>query len=196
MKQTPQSEEDTMVTNKDTSRRSVLLAGATLAIASTIDSGTTPAAHADALNPQQLPPSPDWSRAMPPGPDARVKITEEYARHVGKNAYFWAWPIVNMYNRRLHFLGVKEMVLLGPLMESPANRLVMLTDYVIPEERAVACPNQDVVYGIGALALDITPVVIQAPDFGDRFWVYQVVDLRTDSFVQLGKMYGTRPDVR
>jgi hypothetical protein len=193
MKQTPQSEEDTMVTNKDTSRRSVLLAGATLAIASTIDSGTTPAAHADALNPQPLPPSPDWSRAMPPGPDARVKITEEYARHVGKDAYFWAWPMVNMYNRRLHFLGVKEMVLLGPLMESPANRLVMLTDYVIPEERAVACPNQDVVYGIGALALDITPVVIQAPDFGDRFWVYQVVDLRTDSFVQLGKMYGTRP---
>jgi len=30
-------------------------------------------------------------------------------------------------------------------------------------------------------------------DFGDRFWVYQIVDLRTDSFVQLGKMYGTTP---
>ena len=35
--------------------------------------------------------------------------------------------------------------------------------------------------------------MIQVPDFGDRFWVYQVVDLRTDSFVQLGKMYGTTP---
>ena len=69
----------------------------------------------------------------------------------------------------------------------------MLTDYIDPEERSVACPNQDVVYGVGALALDISPVVIQVPDFGDRFWVYQVVDLRTDSFVQLGKMYGTTP---
>ena len=69
----------------------------------------------------------------------------------------------------------------------------MLTDYVDPEERSVACPNQDVVYGVGALALDVSPVVIQVPDFGDRFWVYQVVDLRTDSFVQLGKMYGTTP---
>jgi hypothetical protein len=39
----------------------------------------------------------------------------------------------------------------------------------------------------------MTPVVIQAPDFGDRFWVYQVVDCRTDSFVQLGKMYNTTP---
>ena len=34
---------------------------------------------------------------------------------------------------------------------------------------------------------------MQVPDFGGRFWVYQIVDLRTDSFVQLGKMYGTTP---
>jgi hypothetical protein len=31
------------------------------------------------------------------------------------------------------------------------------------------------------------------PDFGNRFWVYQEVDLRTDSFVDLGSMYGTKP---
>ena len=36
---------------------------------------------------------------------------------------------------------------------------------------------------------------MQVPDFGDRFWVYQVVDQRTDSFVQLGKMYGTKPRI-
>ena len=69
----------------------------------------------------------------------------------------------------------------------------MITDYVDPAERLVACPDQDVVYGLGVLALDISPVVIQVPDFGDRFWVYQAVDLRTDSFVQLGKMYDTKP---
>ena len=49
------------------------------------------------------------------------------------------------------------------------------------------------VYGAGSLALDLSPVVIQVPDFGDRFWVYQMVDLRTDGFVQLGKIYGTTP---
>jgi hypothetical protein len=140
-----------------------------------------------------LPLSPGWVRAMPPGPDTRVKITEEYARQVGRDAYFWAWPMVNMFNRRLHFMAVKQVERQGPLMEAPANRLAMLTDYVDPDERSVACPNQDVVYGIGALTLDVSPVVIQVPDFGDRFWVYQVVDLRTDSFVQLGRMYGTTP---
>jgi len=31
-------------------------------------------------------PSRNWSRAMPPGPDARVKITEAYAKHVARDA--------------------------------------------------------------------------------------------------------------
>jgi len=138
-------------------------------------------------------PSPGWGKALPPGPDARVKITEEYARLVARDAYFWAWPLVNIYNRRLHFAAVKAAARVGPLIEPPLNTLAMLTDYVDPAERSVACPNQDVVYGIGSLALDTSPVVIQVPDFGDRFWVYQVVDLRTDSFVKLGKMYGSTP---
>ncbi len=148
-------------------------------------------ASAPAQEPIQA--TPNWSRAMPPGPDARVKITEAYAKLVATDAYFWSWPMVNMYNRRLHFGTVKRVERAGPLMSAPLNYLAMLTDYVEPTERAVACPNQDVVYGIGALALDVSPVVVQVPDFGERFWVYQVVDLRTDSFVQLGKMYGTKP---
>jgi hypothetical protein len=163
--------------------RNALLVGLLLATA-----GHTALAQAPSVAP-----SPSWTRALPPGPDARVKITEEYARLVGRDAYFWTWPMVNVYSRRLYFATVKEMVLAGPLMEAPLNHLAMLTDYVDPAERSVACPNQDVVYGIGAISLDLTPVVIQVPDFGSRFWVYQVVDLRTDSFVQLGKMYGTTP---
>src|SRR3954453_6561299 len=76
--------------------------------------------------------SPNLSRAMPPGPDTRVKITEEYAKQVGLYAYFWEAPVVNMYNPRLHFMKAREMAIRGPLMEAPANRLAMLTDYVDP----------------------------------------------------------------
>jgi len=150
-------------------------------------------ANADELNPQPLPPSPNWARAMPTGPDTRMKITEEYARHVGKDAYFWGWPMANIFNRRLAFKDVKEPVMSGPVPIAPLNTFGMLTDYITPDERHVACPNQDVVYGAGSLALDIEPAVVQVPDFGDRFWVYQMVDLRTDSFVQFGKMYATTP---
>jgi hypothetical protein len=137
--------------------------------------------------------TPNWNRAMPNGPDATVKITEEYAKLVGRDAYFWAWPMVNIYNRRLSFAPITESARSGPLIMAPLNHITMLTGYLDPLERAVACPNQDVVYGIGGIALDLSPVVVQVPDFGERFWVYQIVDERTDSFVHLGSMYGTKP---
>jgi hypothetical protein len=137
--------------------------------------------------------SPNWSRAMSPGPDRRVKITKEYAKHVARDAFFWAWPLVNIYNRRLRAEKLADLAYAGPVPASPLNRMVMLTDYIAPDERIVACPNQDVVYGQSSLGLEKSAVVIQVPDFGDRFWVYQVVDLRTDSFVQIGKMYGSTP---
>lgn len=132
--------------------------------------------------------------ALPLGPDSTARITEAYARMVARQAYFWGWPLVDMYNRRLAFQQAPGVGLIGGILPmAPLNRLAMLHDYVEPQERDVACPNQDVVYGGSVLALDVSPVVVQVPDFGTRFWVYQVVDTRTDSFARLGKMYGTKP---
>ncbi|TDQ35623.1 hypothetical protein DEV91_101106 [Phyllobacterium brassicacearum] len=137
--------------------------------------------------------SPRWGATMPTGPVAGTRITSEYAELVARDAFLWAWPLVNMTNRRIKFSQLPENVISGGAPLAPLNQLTMLTDYIEPDERAVACPNQDVVYGAGLIALDKSPVIIQVPDFGDRFWVYQIVDLRTDSFAQLGKMYGTQP---
>ena len=177
-----------------TDRRKLLLATGGLVAMSQLLKAPVAQAQAPAqLNPQPLPPSPGWTRALPTGPDTRSKMTEAYAVHLARDAYFWAWPMTNIYNRRLAFTDVKEIVMAGPVPSAPLNRFAMLTDYITPEQRLVACPNQDVVYGAGSIALDVTPVVIQVPDFGDRFWVYQVVNLRTDGVVQLGKMYGTTP---
>jgi hypothetical protein len=123
-----------------------------------------------------------------------TRITEGYVRMIARNAYFWAWPMVNIFNKRLAYAHAPAPGLIGGTMPvAPLNQLCMLTDYIEPEERAVACPNQDVIYGTASLALDLSPVVVQVPDFSDRFWVYQVVDLRTDSFAELGAMYGTAP---
>src|ERR1700761_6888048 len=53
-------------------------------------------------------------------------------------------------------------------------------------------PTRDVVYGLGFFSLDEEPVVIQVPDFGERFWVYALYDARTDQFGHLGKPYNSR----
>ena len=69
----------------------------------------------------------------------------------------------------------------------------MLNDYVLPKQSFVACPNQDVAYGALFASLDEEPVVIQVPDFGERFWVFALYDALTDQFGEMGKAYRTEP---
>src|SRR5262249_40097468 len=81
----------------------------------------------------------------------------------------------------------------GVLPVAPRGQIAMLHDYIDPAETFVTCPNQDVVYGLGFFSLDEEPVVMQVPDFGDRFWVYALYDARTNQFGQIGKPYGSKP---
>lgn len=125
---------------------------------------------------------------------AKQRVTAKYASEIAKTAYLWGWPLVNMHNRRVFLEQLPEPGLLAGIVPvGPPNHIGMLHDYIRPEERVVACPNQDVAYGFGTLDANLGPAVVQVPDFGDRFWVYQVVNQRTDSFAKLGKMYGTKP---
>lgn len=127
-------------------------------------------------------------------PAREMKLTKDYVRMVAGEVYFWAWPMVNIWNRRLAFDKAPDIGLMnGVLPLAPLNTLSMLHDYIQPEQRWVACPNQDVVYGASIAALERSPIVVQVPDFGDRFWVYEGIALTTDSFLKLGSMYGSKP---
>ena len=96
-----------------------------------------------------------------------------YAKAVGRMAYIWGWPMVNQINRRAAITQAPEPGRLnGVLPVAPRGQIGMLSDYIDPGQTFVTCPNQDVVYGLGFFSLDEEPVVIQVPDFGDRFWVY------------------------
>jgi len=118
----------------------------------------------------------------------------EYARTVARMAYVWGWPLVNMLNRKNAITRAPQPGHLnGVLPAAPRGQIAMLADYIDPAETFVTCPNQDVVYGLGFFSLDEEPVVIQVPDFGDRFWVYALYDQRTDQFGELGKPYGSKP---
>ena len=120
-------------------------------------------------------------------------MTKEYVQAVGRMAYIWGWPLVNLGNRSVAFSNFKQPVLVGGVVPANFNGVCMLTDYVSPDQRGVACPNQDVVYGFGLSQLENEPLVLQVPDFGERFWVYPLYDQRTDEFSALGKPYGTKP---
>jgi hypothetical protein len=136
-----------------------------------------------------IPQTADQVGGPAPGP-----MTKAYVQMVGRMAYVWGWPLVYVYNQRTELTKVPEPVLLnGALPLAPMNQVVMLTSYIDPAERYIADPNQDVVYGLGYLSLEKEPMVIQVPDFGDRFWTLPVYDARTDQISEIGLQYGTKP---
>ncbi|MHC9295194.1 DUF1254 domain-containing protein [Mycobacterium sp. LTG2003] len=164
--------------------------GAGAALAACSREGATPA-------------STTTTSAQPDAPEASAKMTQPepgvimqpgYTRTIGQMAYVWGWPLVNMFNRNAAITQAPHPGRLnGVLPAAPRGRLAMLSDYIDPAQTFIACPNQDVVYGLSYMSLDEEPVIIQVPDFGDRFWVYALYDQRTDQFGELGKPYGSKP---
>ncbi|HEY4308739.1 MAG TPA: DUF1214 domain-containing protein [Pirellulales bacterium] len=114
-------------------------------------------------------------------------------RNAARQAYLWAWPMVYVRNCHAALSWLRTSGISGGAPVAPPNRLCMLTDRVKSSMTAVACPNPDVIYGFGILDLQEDPVILQVPDFGERFWLFQLGDQRTDGFAQVGKMYGTKP---
>ena len=100
-----------------------------------------------------------------PGPMPGTAMTAGYVQTVGRMAYLWGWPLVNMANRANSFSKASVPVLLGGIVPVAFGRNAMLTTYVSPDEHFVTCPNQDVVYD----------------------------DARTDEISQIGQAYGTKP---
>jgi hypothetical protein len=83
-----------------------------------------------------------------------------------------------VYNQRNQLTKVPEPLLLdNAVCVAPINQLAMLHEYANPAEKLIADPNQDVVYGLGYLSLEKEPVVLQAPDFGDRFGRFRYMTL-------------------
>lgn len=127
-------------------------------------------------------------------PATGVVMHPAYAKTIASFAYVWGWPMVNMLNRSGAITRAPQPGRLnGVLPVAPRGQVAMLSDYIDPGQTFVTCPNQDVVYGLGFFSLDEEPVVLQVPDFGDRFWVYAIYDARTDQFAEIGKPYKTKP---
>lgn len=115
------------------------------------------------------------------------------AAETAAEAYVWGWPLAYVHKVREALERVPYPGRSGGMPVAPVNRLAMLADRATPRLRGVACPNQDVFYGFGMFDLEASPVVLQVPDFGGRFWLYQLGDQRTDAFADFGSMHGTQP---
>src|SRR5262249_40548557 len=123
-----------------------------------------------------------------------VVMHTAYAEAVGRIAYIWGWPLINMMNRRAAVMQTPQPGRLnGVLPVAPRGQIAMLSDYIDPGQTFVTCPHQDVAYGLGFFSPHQEPGGIQVPDFGERFWLYALYDARTDQFAKVGKQYRSKP---
>lgn len=56
-----------------------------------------------------------------------------------------------------------------------------------PDDREVVSPNNDTVYSNAWLDLSHGPVLIDTPDFGDRYWTLGLLDAWTNPFAYVGR---------
>jgi len=130
--------------------------------------------------------------SFPRGPAPGARFTPDYVSEIARFAYFWAWPLVNVFNRYIAFKRVRRPILVGGIAPvALINHVAMLHDHIGWKQRYIACPSQDLIYGFGILDLAREPVVVQVPDFG-------LLGLSGDRsqdrrFRHLGTMYGTKP---
>jgi hypothetical protein len=76
-----------------------------------------------------------------PGPAPGTTMTKAYVQTVGRMAYLWGWPLVNVANRSVAFSKAPEPGLLGGVVPIAFNSLALLTGYISPEEQFIACPT-------------------------------------------------------
>lgn len=112
---------------------------------------------------------------------------------LAREAYVWGWPLVYLHQCRTALERVPAPGKSGGMPVAPVNELGMLGDLIDPRTTVVPCANRDVLYGFGVFDLGDDAVVLQVPDFGGRFWIYQLGDHRTDAFARVGSIHGTRP---
>jgi len=105
--------------------------------------------------------------SFPRGPAPGARFTPDYVSEIARFAYFWAWPLVNVFNRYIAFKRVRRPILVGGIAPvALINHVAMLHDHIGWKQRYIACPSQDLIYGFGILDLAREPVVVQVPDFG------------------------------
>lgn len=114
---------------------------------------------------------------------ASYATTTDDARTIGKKAYLYGYPVVEMY-KTLYAQAVDKG---GPNFKAPFNQIGNTANVFTPKDTAIITPNSDTPYSFLWMDLRAQPLVLTLPAIEpERYYSVQLIDLYTQNFAYLG----------
>jgi len=115
---------------------------------------------------------------------ARGALTAEQAKGLGRDAYYYAYPIVVMDITTVQATNVPNATAVP--MRAPVNRFAHFRTYPKADSRDIVRFNFDTLYSFAWLDLTKGPIVLSVPDTGGRYYLVPMLDMWTDVFAVVG----------
>jgi hypothetical protein len=121
---------------------------------------------------------------------AQAAPTPDQARELGREAYRYGFPLLDLLRIRREMTSVKAPDGNG---NAPINALANARAFARPSDRTVVAPNHDTLYSLAQLDLAKGPIVLSHPDMGKRYYDFEFVDPYTNVLGYIGtRLTGTR----
>lgn len=107
---------------------------------------------------------------------------QEWIESLSMQAATWGAPIVTMYALRHHDA-------IGPSAKAQPNtiwRMENISTPALSQEAGYVTPNVNVIYGFGFMDLRSEPIILEAPDSDNRYYMIEIVDMWTNAFAYVG----------
>lgn len=108
------------------------------------------------------------------GSGTALALTPEEAKSVAMDAYVYGYSLITTDVTRVQMTNVPEVRLKD--LKAPMGQFINVPRYPPADYRGVSAPNADTLYSVVWLDLS-EPQVFSHPDMGDRFYLFEVVDL-------------------
>ena len=103
---------------------------------------------------------------------------------LGLRAFVWGYPLVRAAQLRINLTRPDDPCAARPptVAGAPINSMGHARVLATPQTRVGVAPNNDTLYSIAWLDLDAGPFVLEGPDFGNRYYTFQMgqADSSTD----------------
>ena len=111
---------------------------------------------------------------IPPQSAAQGSISPAEAAEIAEDAYIYGYSLITTEVTRVQGANVSKAE--PEKLSAPMNQFANVPRYPPADYRGVSAPNADTLYSVAWLDLS-EPQVFSHPDMGNRFYLFEMVDL-------------------